>query len=480
MQISPKLKRRLRIQHELFVVLFLLFVFSLSWLASITNQHWDWTQDQRNSLSDSSVSVVKRMSFALNIQAYVSETNSEMRRQVETLISRYQRHHANIVLNFIDPSKQPELVRKHAISAEGELILEYENRTDRLSEISEQGFTNGLMRLLHNSETPVLFLEGHGERSPHGGASYNYLNWRKQLEAKGFKIKSINLASNKQLEEQTGLLIIADSKQPLLANEKTQIREFLDKGGNLLWLTEPKSNGHLNFLAEYLGIEMLPGTIVDLSAQLVGIEDPRFAIVSDYTQHPITFGFNLTTVFPIARALEFNGDEQWDSEVFLETLPRSWSETDELKGELVYDSQHDIIGPLGIGIALTRPLTKDQFDQEFEKNNDVGVGDALAIDDEPLSDDTQQAMQRIVIIGDADFISDAYLGQAGNQELAINIVNWLSESDDLLNIPATIPFDANLQLSVNEKQVLSVLFMALMPIVLLAIGLAIFFKRRRA
>ncbi|HXI04566.1 MAG TPA: hypothetical protein VNI57_15435, partial [Candidatus Saccharimonadales bacterium] len=42
--------------------------------------------------------------------------------------------------------------------------------------------------------------------------------------------------------------------------------------------------------------------------------------------------------------------------------------------------------------------------------------------------------RRVVLIGDADFASNAYLDMSGNSDLFLNAVGWLAQAGDLISI----------------------------------------------
>ena len=50
----------------------------------------------------------------------------------------------------------------------GELVVEYGERSERLSSLSELEFTNLLIRLSRPEQRLIMSLEGHGERSLSG------------------------------------------------------------------------------------------------------------------------------------------------------------------------------------------------------------------------------------------------------------------------------------------------------------------------
>ena len=87
--------------------------------------------------------------------------------------------------------------------------------------------------------------------------------------------------------------------------------------------------------------------------------------------------------------------------------------------------------------------------------------------------------QRVIVIGDGDFLSNQYLGNAGNQELGLNLANWLSRDDAFINIPAKTSTDLSLEFSASAAGIIGLIFI-LLPLLLLAAGFVIWQRRRRA
>jgi ABC-type uncharacterized transport system involved in gliding motility auxiliary subunit len=255
----------------------------------------------------------------------------------------------------------------------------------------------------------------------------------------------------------------------LLPGEVSLIQGYVKRGGNLWWMADPGDLHGLAPLAAQLGLKFLPGTVVDASTQLLGINDPTFALVAEYPPHPISLGFDAVTVFPSAAALEKLGEVEFERSPLLNTVRRSWTETGPIQDKIKFDADKDEKeGPLQIGYVLSmeRPV----------KNPTPKAESASPAKEKPGAD---KAEQRIVVIGDGDFLANAYLGNGGNLNLGMNILHWLSQNDQFLNVQAHAARDKSLNLSNAAMVIIPVGFLLLLPVGLFATGAYIWFQRRR-
>ncbi|HHQ13602.1 MAG TPA: ABC transporter [Chromatiales bacterium] len=423
----------------------------LGWLSTRYNIEADWTRGGRNSLSVDSRKLLEEMEGPVHITAFARET-PELREHIRDLVARYQRHKPDIELHFVNPDAEPERVRELGITLDGELLIAYNGRSDKIQELSEQSLTNALLRIARPSTRKVVFLTGHGERNPLGQANHDLGQFGKLLSDKGIHVETLKLAETPAIPGDTSLLVIADPRTPLLSGEVKIINRYLKQGGNLLWLVEPGGLAGLEPVAETLGVELLPGTVVDATTQLFGIDNPAFAIIPDYPMHEITRGIEgRITLFPQACAIDVNAPQGWEAQALLTTLDRAWTEIGPISGTIRFDQDSDErMGPLDIGYIFTR----EQGEEE------------------------QSTQQRVALICDSDFISNTYLGNAGNIDLGLALFNWLNHDDRFIAITARTASDVNLELGTLARVLIGFGFLFVLPLLLLSAGVGIWWQRR--
>ncbi len=448
MKISRRIHQRLRLQSLLATVALLALLCAIAWLTSRYTAQTDWTINSRNSLTEQSKKLLDKLPGSIEITAYIEE-NKALRNKIKQLLQRYVRYKPEIQVTFIDPASNPEKMRELGIGKEGTVTVEYRGRTENLNVINESALTNALLRSANASNRWVTFLTGHGERSPNGKANHDLSLFGKDLELRNIKVVTLNLSKIPAIPENSSVLILAGPRVPMLDGELEIILDYIEKGGNLLWLIDPDYPGP-QVLTDQLGIEILPGTIIDTNSQLYGVDDPSFVIVSEYNPHDLTKNLTAMTVYPIASALEMNKNSDFQATPILTSVPRSWTETGPISGTIRFDAgSNERYGPLSLGFALTRETADGK-------------------------------QQRIIVIGDGDFLSNTYIGNVGNRDMGLRIVNWLTHDDRFIDIPPKSTIDRQLQLSRPTIAVMAFGFLIILPVLLIGGGLLIWRKRKRS
>lgn len=422
-------------------------------LATFSTRHhtaFDWSADARHSLSAASIAALAVVTGPLAATVYLPDKHPA-REQAKGLVARYQRHRRDFSLRFVDPASAPDTVRAQGIK-DGELLLSAMGRTERLRTYTEQAMTNALARLARGGEQWVVFIAGHGERSPTRRANFDVSAWAEVLENRGLQVQELNLAKHPAIPDNTLLTVIASPQLAYLPGELRIVTDYLARGGNLLWLTEPDAPAEFNALAAAIGVEALPATVIDPVTQALGIDNPAISVITGYADHPALAGFRSASLLPYATPVHERPGGDWQATRLFESGEKAWGETDPLTGNVAFDDTRDYPGPLPLAIALTRKAARPGAAPE----------------------------QRIVAVGDGDFLSNMYLGNGGNQDLGTRLVEWLAANDALIAIDTRAAPDTNLELARWQQAVIGFGFLFVLPGAFALNGMLIWWRRRRA
>lgn len=446
---------RARLGLWLNLFLLLLAVSCVAFLSTRWGFVSDWSADSRASLAPASRDLLKQLPGEIEITCY-AKPDSGLRPTVAAFIARYQRFKPDMNLGFVDPDADPAAMREAGIQMNGELTIRWHEHTLHLTELSDAQFTNTLARLARGGERMVAFVVGDGERNPAGKANADLGQFINTLEQRGLRALPLNFAQVGQVPQNTDLVVLAS---PLVTVGQGAVRALLDylaQGGNLLWLTEPDSRDlGLKPLAKALDIEVLPGMLVDGGGAALGLQDPRVVTAATYPDHAITDGFRQTTLFPQVAALAKVAGQGWNIRPILSSGPQSWNELRPIDNKGTSTIQYDadageLKGPLDFGFALTR------------ESPSLGKHE-----------------QRAVVIGDGDFLSNSFLGNAGNTALGRRIFNWLLNDDNLVTLTPRPAPDRHLDLSQTGLTVLAFSLLLVLPLFLLLFAAITGWRRRR-
>ena len=447
----------LRLQNWIFTVLILAVICLLAYLGQVYHKSYDITKNQRNSLNPSTQSILKNLDKTIYLTAYVPD-DAVVHSNLKVLINKYKKHHKDIQLEFVNPDLDPKRAQQDGIDFSGQLLVKLGDKSEKVSSVDEQTMLNVLQRLSREKPRMVFFLEGHKELSPLNNQSNGLSQLAAVLEKKGFILQPHNMLLTQSIPTNANFVIIAAPKSDYLETEVKVITDYLKQGGNLLWLHEPGDLQGLDNLEQALGLELKQGTLVDANQalqEMLGIKHPAAIAVIDYGNSELTKNLAAHTLFPFATAIEKDEeiqDSNWSYEPLLSTLPTSWLESGEIQGNVKFDDTADKPGPLDIGMALTRDIQATAENKSIE--------------------------QRVLVMGDSDFLQNTYIGQGSNLEFASNLFNWLSTDDDLLSLQANIAPGTTLNLSSMGRIGLAALWLGL-PAILFFLGMYRWVKRRK-
>ncbi|CAM8450245.1 GldG family protein [Candidatus Methylopumilus universalis] len=461
MKVNPKLRLQILIQNSFFVVLFIALIFLLGFLANQYKFSKDITQANRNTLTTGSINVLKQMQGPITLTVFASEddvNNGDTFRQgIINFMARYQRTKPDINVKFISPIKEPKLAQENGIKEDGEVVVEYQKRSEHIKPpFAEQEMTNLFMRLSRTSQRAVMYLDGHGERNLIGLKNNDVGEFGKQLESKGLKFANLNLTIESEVPLNGSMLVIASPQKTISPIEAKKIKKFLESGGNLLWLLDDNNFRGLDEIAAYLGLSISSGQVIDPAEKVEGVNE-NIASASSYGEHAITRNFMLGTRFSNAHEVNAKGtlDNGWEVSKLIEVSPNGWLESSQVmtNQKPTFDKSKDKAGPINIAVALQRVYGKKG--------------------------------QRVVVVGNGNFLSNTFITNGGNLDLGINMINWLSGDDNLISIQPMPLKDVNVTIPDNQMSFIVAWtvfhsFEYFIPIGFFVLGILFWFKRRKA
>lgn len=415
-------------------------------LAARYPAQWDVTQNALNSLEPGSVDALALLKGPVKITVYATQQDArfgDIRKFISEFVALYQRYKPDISLTFVDPVKEPEAMRKVTIKGNGEMVVEYAGRNEHLTTLNEQTLSSALLSLAHDKDQTLMYLGGHGERKLEGIANDDLGDFGARLKQLGYSTVSLNLALAQDIPANTSMMVITHPQIRLMPGEVSKLLHYIDNGGNLLWLVDAEPLRGLEPLAEKLGISFIPGIVIDPAAQEMNAP-LNWTLGTGYPPHAVTRNFDLITVFPDARAITFDQKDGWQIHPLVEGAPRGWTSDHGISKLL--DKNRDIPGPFSLAVTLQRTVN----DRE----------------------------QRIIVVGTGSFLANIYSGNGGNLDLGVNMVNWLAKEERLITVQPHAAKDGKITLSKNQLTTISVSFLVLLPLLLIAIGTLQWWRRK--
>lgn len=312
---------------------------------------------------------------------------------------------------------------------------------------------------------PVVgFLTGHGERGFGSNKDREYTafandkKFRYALMNQGFDVDYVRL--DKTIREDINILVIAESREKFTPEEELVLQQYIDRGGNLFILGEPKRRDVMNPLFAKFGFEMVEGQLVKPDTNLLAN-----IILSRPTREADSIAYDFSTmrrgrfalVTPGVAGLHQIEDKGYIvTELFKSDTIGSWNELETM--DFVDDTVclNPSVGEVEKAYPTVVALTRQVGDKE----------------------------QRIILSGDADCISNGELMsnrkgiRSSNFTLIMGGFYWLSNNEVPIDIRRP-PFpDNDLYVARVGANVLKWGFVLVLPLLFVIMGVLTWVRRK--
>ncbi|AXY73110.1 ABC transporter [Paraflavitalea soli] len=327
---------------------------------------------------------------------------------------------------------------------------------------SEAEITAALKRLA--MPLPKIgFVSGHGERDNHKEGDRNYNRF---ADEKPFRYSVINQGFNvadvvltRAIPDDINIIVIADMRTALMPDEKVNLDKYVARGGNLFIAGEAKRQQAMDDLVAPFGVRFAPGVLVKKNDNFVA----NFTIARATPQAgSLSYVFGSmhkakrVVTMPSAVGLEYTTDKGFAVTPLLTSDSLSWNEME----------------------------TTDFIDDSVSLNPAIGEVQKAYPTAMALSRKVSSRTQKIVILGDADCISNGEISITRNNIPAVNYsiltgaFFWLSDNEVPIDVRRPDSTDDKISADKDGAFRIKVLLTWVFPGILAICAIVLWIRRR--
>lgn len=408
----------------------------------------DLTAGRTLSLSSETKSLLRALPASVDITAFISH-DEPGRVEAVALLDRYERTDRKVAARVLDPLARPGEVQRLGIDPMvGGVALELGDEIERAAAVTEQDLTLALARLVRGELPRVCVTTGHGELDATSTLSNGLSRAAGVLRDNGYEVGTVDLLVEPSVPPDCGAVVIAGPATSL-GPAGSALREWHRADGRLLVLAESDFDAGLDDVLRGSGLRLLGGIVAEADPGSVIAGDPTAPIIRRYgSANPVVR--NLPPTFLVGTG-GIDLDETHEAGRTVNRL----ADTSE-SSLLLEDPNGDRSD------ARTGPIT------------------VIAAVDASRNVEGTVHRRRLVVIADADFATNAYIGEAGNARLLVQAVDWLTVDESLVSITSNLAEPRPLELTAARRTYALLLSAGVLPGLLLVSGAVVWALRRRA
>ncbi|MDX1980188.1 MAG: DUF4350 domain-containing protein [Bryobacteraceae bacterium] len=430
-----------------------------NWLANRHNKAYDSTSNKKFSLADQTEKIVKDLKNDAKILYF--DRSADFNR-AKDLLDRYDVLSSKLSVDYVDVDKKPTLAKSYGIRNLGTIVVEANGKREEAKSLSEEEITSAMIRTMKSGDRTVCAVAGSGEKSLDDSNRTGYSSFKQLMEKNNYKTRTVSLIEKPEVPKDCTILLVGSPRFDYVQPVVDAIKKYFEEGGRVLLALDPPltvgrepigENAALQKLLSEWGVTMEKNLILDTSGigQLFGLSEV-VPLVTSYESHVIVREMkDVATAFPLSRSLDVKAPSGFTVEKLLSTSANSYGTANLGAAEIKINPSADKKGPFALAAAGSK--------------TPAGAGE-------------NQPKPRFVVVGSGGFIANNIIGFNGNRDLAMNMLNWLSMDEDLISIRPKDPQDRRLNLTRNQMRFVMYSSVILLPLMVIAAGLGVWWKRR--
>ncbi len=353
----------------------------------------DITKEKLYTLSNDSKTAIKDVNAPVNIYFFGFSDNES----IVVLAKQFNQANNQINAEVVDITTRPDLAEKYGAQNEDlGIIIEgsntykvlttqdlytYDKNTNKYLDVGEQKLTNAILDVTMENKPHIYFITGHEEYDINKYDELYTLNVYLQNNINN--VTSINLSTT-HIPEDCNLLVICSPKKDYDDTETQEIMNYINNGGNILWLNDSTfldSMPNLEKILDYYGVQLGKGVVLEQNTSKMINQNP-YLILPEISNHETTKNLygNNSLVFAQATRLQTKDDNTLNNANITINKILSSSDTslyfEDLNNVESYDN-----GPFLLGVESIKKLEENKFskliiysDNFFVTNSEITIG----------------------------------------------------------------------------------------------------------
>ena len=441
----------------------------------------DLTQEKLYTLTDESKERVKDIDKDVHLYFVgYPEDNADL-----ALAKQYKDANEKIVAEAVDAESRPDLVEKYGIQDTGSsgIIVEcgerskvltssdlvtYDSTTYETISIAEEKLTSAIISVTTDDIPKVYFLEGYSNFT----LDYNMYYLNIYLENEITEVDTLNILSTGKVPDDCDTLVITSPSQDFSNEAKTAIIDYINRGGNILWLNAAMSVSadlpNVNEVLALYGVNPFEvGVIRETDSSRMVANSPDLVIPNLGSSKITEDIYNDGIIFRYPTKININENGLEDLKVvetdLVTTSEGSYFRTD-FNNSSATAAEGEETGSFVVGAELEKTIT--------EANEETG---------------TSAVTSKLIIYGENYFISDYPLTQDSqypaiqvstyNKDLVLNSLAYLSDREEDITArksTGTVTYTATEQ----QDTIVRIIIFSV-PAIIILVGIIVWQKRRR-
>lgn len=469
---------------------------------------WDWTSNQRYSLSSATVQTLRELPDTVQIWVLLGSADP-LEGSVKQLLTAYRAETSKLDVHYVDPDRDAialEDVRKrfkietgrteqgHVVAdaivvvARGERhwflgtkdMVELASGDDtRVKPKEEQALTGAIRNVIGGEKAKLCFTSGHGEMSPLDPSDRGAGQLKDVLEKDNYEVTVVDTGAPNATEPFKGcaVAVVAGLRGAFTKEEVERLRTWLLGGGNLLLAASPiPGDSPTGLLAAGLeralapfGVALDDDVVLELDPDLAFPGEAGSRFVAIPKQHPITAGL-------------VKGEESREVPRVVVQFSRSMRKASEPGSA----SAEELLATSDKAIGLTNVVgAADWKEPPAKRPGDLGGPLVLGFASErPKLSATIAAPHgpRLVVLGTASVLTSPTFREPlpvrGAAILAESAISWLASKPQVLDVPEKAAVPAGIKMTEDSRAELRRYVLLFMPGAFALAGVLVAVARR--